>query len=511
MSLKKKYFQITKSKTRDHILFTINGTTQKVSDELAFEPLTFYLRKILFATGTKVVCAEGDCGACAVLAAWPGRPNVGNFKSPFRLLNACIAPVYTFDGASVVTIEGLQNSRDHLSALQQAFCNQAASQCGYCTPGFVSAATYLCEQYAEKDQDLSKTKIKNLLTGNLCRCTGYESIIQAVEQGSRIYKSDLCERYLSPSVVNHLKATQKSVVKMNPSPKHELFMPVTGAQVSLALSHHLPLKIGSSNTDLGVIHNKEKIDLHRVLNLSKVKDLYQIKVQKNGITIGARVDLESLRRRFENISQPISDFLNIFASPPIRSTATLIGNIANASPIADTTPWVLLLGGFLEVHSKSQKRKIPLDQFFQDYKKTALKNNEWVHSIFLNRPSQTLNKYLRLYKISTRRDLDISAMNMAISLIPKDGLIQDFRLCLGGVGPITRRDYLFEKQMIGLVWDKDMIQKKIKDHIEQNIKPISDHRGSKEFRLKLIQSLIEKYLLEIFNMTHKPGDMGLRQ
>jgi xanthine dehydrogenase small subunit len=441
-----------------------------------------------------VVCTEGDCGACSVLVAWPFRPNPSKFKSPFRVINACIAPIYSLDGSSVVTVEGLKYQDGKLSSVQKSFVDNFASQCGYCTPGFVCASTYLCEQYANKP--VTTQKIKNVLTGNLCRCTGYETIIEAVEKAIPQYEHNLAKRYLTPMFLKHLKSLSRDSIHIATESGKILFLPKSEKEVTQILKKNKDLRISSSNTDLGVIHNKEKIDLYKVLSLANVESLYKIKITPKLVTVGSRVDLETLRRMLESRLGPISEFLNIFASPPIRCAATLVGNFANASPIADNSPWILAFEGYLNIQGPKGVRRVSVNDFFVAYKKTALKAGEWIQSLTFHIPQANTLKSLRLYKISTRRDLDISCVNMVLSVAMKNQSIKDFRWAMGGVAATTHRDLAFDKSMLNKKLNSNELFSELARYIDTKLKPISDLRGSHKYRTEQLKSLVKKYIYE---------------
>lgn len=126
-----------------------------------------YLRDILELTGAKEVCGEGECGACTIIMDG-------------KTVNACLILAVEADGSNITTIEGL-SYHDSLTTLQQEFINQHSVQCGYCIPGMVLSG----EQMLKDDPNLSREDIKNHLSGNICRCTGYHKIINAIESASK--------------------------------------------------------------------------------------------------------------------------------------------------------------------------------------------------------------------------------------------------------------------------------------------------------------------------------------
>lgn len=167
---------------RDYVLLYVNGREHRISGDDVFQPASDFLRLNLMHCGAKVVCAEGDCGACSVMV---GRLPAGADKVPaaadqlhYVPLNSCIQYVYQLDCSHIITVEGLGCSAA-LSPVQAAMVDNHGAQCGYCTPGFVVAMSALAARVKCGAEKLTECAVKDSLTGNLCRCTGYESIIKA--------------------------------------------------------------------------------------------------------------------------------------------------------------------------------------------------------------------------------------------------------------------------------------------------------------------------------------------
>jgi aerobic carbon-monoxide dehydrogenase small subunit len=148
------------------ISFTVNGRSQTLRIH-PMERLLDVLRNQLGLTGVKEGCGEGECGSCAVLLN-------------DELVVSCLIPVLQVQGADIVTVEGLA-STDQLHALQQAFLDCGGAQCGICTPGMILAAS----QLLRKKPDPTREDMREGLSGNLCRCTGYLHILEAVEKAGR--------------------------------------------------------------------------------------------------------------------------------------------------------------------------------------------------------------------------------------------------------------------------------------------------------------------------------------
>lgn len=144
------------------IKLRLNG----VEEEALVEPwwsLAYFLREGLYLTGTKIGCGTGECGACTVLVDG-------------KAVKSCIYPVMKARGKDILTIEGLQGENGELHPLQEAFIKYFAVQCGYCTPGMILMAKALLDENPNATED----EIKVSMSGNLCRCTGYVKIVEAV-------------------------------------------------------------------------------------------------------------------------------------------------------------------------------------------------------------------------------------------------------------------------------------------------------------------------------------------
>lgn len=477
--------------SRSSVSFFVNGARHDVSGAEAFQTLAEYFRYSRGLTGTKVVCAEGDCGACTVLKSVDG--------TSFVAMNSCIALVAQMDGAHLVTIEGLKKG-DELAPAQKAMMKCHGSQCGYCTPGFVMAMTWLLE----KRQPVDEQTAKNHLTGNLCRCTGYQPIIEAtVEAGARKLpvSETYAARYLTRENIKALNGAVKGsvLVKHCSANSGELvfFAPATLAELLKYRKKHPKSVLVGAATDLGVQYNKGKDTPTHILSLHLIRELYKISATKTKVRFGSRVTLAEVRRTLATVAPELGNVLDLFASPQIKNTATLIGNIATASPIGDTAPFLLALGAVLEVATpgRSTKRKIPLGDFYLGYRKTALKVGEVITGIEFALPKS--GEHFRFYKTSQRKDLDISCVNAAIWM-KLDGKkrITDSRIALGGVAatPLRLRKtehHLKGKPVSASLWDESV------ELLQSEITPLSDLRGTAAYRRVLAANIFRSLVNEI--------------
>lgn len=471
--------------SRDYISLIINGTPLELRGHILFNPLSETIRSHLALTGTKVVCSEGDCGACTVLYT----PLYRNSQaaSQYQSINSCICPTWLMDSCHVVTVEGLKQNGS-LNEVQDSMIRNFGVQCGFCTPGFVMAIT----DFYERGEPPNEIKINESLSGNLCRCTGYHSIIKAALNVEPHKYSYLKKQYPFSKLLEMIKSPIKKTFKIEDQ-NQLCIAPLTLKKALKYKNLYKKLKIIGGGTDLGVLINKHKVPFNNFMSLHRIEELYELSCKKNQIIIGAKVTLAQFEKFIEKKVYPIYEFMKVFASPQIKHLATLVGNIANGSPIADTAAFLLALDAQIELRSIHETRTILLQSFYKGYKSLDIKKDEIITHIKFHLPNP--KSQVGLYKISQRYDLDISCVN-ACFIFEMDGLfILDCRIVYGGVGPTPLRLNKVEKILKGQLLSCTLI-KDAKKMILENILPISDLRGSKEYRQRLCERLFDKYIKE---------------
>lgn len=468
---------------RDSVSFYLNGVKKTVSGENLFLPLSSYLRYENQLTGTKVVCAEGDCGACTVmLAKWKPDTAPSTTTSPYIGINSCIAMTFAMDGANLVTVEGLKENNE-LCEVQCSMVRNFGGQCGFCTPGFVMAITNMHEH----KKNPTEQNAKNYLTGNLCRCTGYQPIITSALDVELAKHKTLKERYPVKAVS---QMSEGISVKTSFA---EYFAPVTVEEACKYKSENPDCVIFSGSTDLGVQFNKGHIRPKKYLSLHLIPELYHTSVTNDVVVVGARVTLSELQKLIEKDVPSLDRFLNIFASPQIKNSATLVGNLANASPIGDTTPAMMSLDAKVNVHGLNGARAIPLKDFYLGYKKLDLRQDEIITSVLFKVPPA--GHIFENFKVSQRRDLDISTVNASFNFKIENKKIQFARISLGGVGATTLRMTEVESKINGATIDQQWVAD-TKKLLMDSIKPLTDVRGQADYRKILVGNLFEKFAAE---------------
>jgi xanthine dehydrogenase small subunit len=464
---------------RDSVTFYLNGKRQTADAAMATQSLSRYLRYDLRATGTKIVCEEGDCGACTVLI---GRRENGSLR--YRPINSCITFLFQLDCTHVVSVEGL-TSNGKLTPVQDAMVRCHGAQCGYCTPGFIMAMAAMYE--GSQIADRSSQEIRAALTGNLCRCTGYEPIIKA---GLEVQNQPAIEElYPSAEMVRDFASIEREPLRAGHFSK-----PVTLKDAIEFKASNPKCVIVQGATDFGVWCNKRGFEPEAVLSLDGVEGLGELDVVGGELRAGGRVTLSQIESFVQDRVPELARVLDRFGSPQIKNAGTLAGNIANASPIADTLPFLYVTDARLELTGRNGMRTMPIASFYRGYKSLDLAADEIITRIIIPLPAR--GETLRLYKVSKRSHLDISSFTAAMLMRRAGDRIDSIRIAYGGVGPLILRlprteSFLTGKSFsLGTLEDAGAVAR-------EEITPISDVRGSRDFRLQLAENVLRKFYYDV--------------
>ncbi len=425
--------------------------------------------------GSKEGCAEGDCGACTILVSSNG-PGTSRHYQP---TNACIALMGQLESASLITVEGLSvlNGTDH--PIQEHMAQNGSSQCGFCTPGIVSAlAGLLHRNPGPGEQD-----VHDALAGNLCRCTGYRPIVEAALAAAKETQAQLPEPgalVAKPSV-----GTPGDCEFILPTRLEEL--------IALKSAHpDAILLAGGTDSALDVAHARARWP--KVIVTRHVGELQEIAERDDVLRIGGAVTWEQALPQIASNWPEFGTLIRRFGSVQIRSMGTLAGNLATASPIGDGAPSLIALEAQIEIAGPQGKRKLPLEDFFTGYRTSVLKADEVISAVEIPLPSP--EQIFSVYKVSKRYDQDISTVCGAFRFTMAGDQISACRIAYGGMAATPYRCKSAEAIAIGSRVSPTLI-KAVQKEISNTFQPLDDMRGSAAYRATVAPNLFERFCLEL--------------
>jgi xanthine dehydrogenase small subunit len=470
---------------RPHIQFLLNGTITRLTQVGADDMLLDYLRDARRLTGSKEGCAEGDCGACTVLV---GRLHQGALR--YETVNACIRLLASLDGCHVVTIEYLSGTGGRLHPVQQAMVDFHGSQCGFCTPGFVMSLYALWMQTPQP----TETQVETALQGNLCRCTGYEPIIRAaLAMTSYGSASDDVLSVARASITASLQALQDGKRVVTENAGSQAVLPADVDDLAQVLKEIPDATIVAGATDVGLWVTKMLRSISPAVHIGHLQGLKQITSTDSDVTLGAGVTYSECEQALSTAFPHMPEFWNRIAGWQVRNMGTVGGNIANGSPIGDTPPLLIALGAEITLRRGAHSRSLPLENFFIAYGKQDRAPGEFVHSIRIPRSGpDTLNA---AYKISKRRDEDISSVCAAFNVTLQDGKIAAARIAFGGMAATPKRAKASEAALTGQEFSAASLTAAAAV-LGQDFTPLSDWRAGADYRMKVAQNLFRRFYLE---------------
>jgi xanthine dehydrogenase small subunit len=467
-------------------------------------------------TGTKEGCAEGDCGACTVVV---GRLDRGRLR--YEAINACIRFLATLDGCHLLTVEHLKSEDGALHPVQQAMVECHGSQCGFCTPGFVMSLLAL-----RLNEDApSIARIEDALAGNLCRCTGYEPIVAAAQRMYRIGEREQ-DRFARQreAIAERLAGLADQETLALEGSGRRFYAPASVEALADLVQAEPQATLVAGATDVGLWVTKGMRRLDPVIWLGRIEALRELADEGGHLRIGAMVNLIDVRGALARLSPQLDELMRRFGGEQVRNAGTIGGNIANGSPIGDLPPALIALGARLVLVSarhceersdeaiqddaqrpldrfaalamtgRLQRRTVPLESFFLDYRKQDRREGEFVEAILV--PKLPTDALFHVSKISKRFDEDISAVCGAFFL-QRDagGRINEARLAYGGMAGIPKRAKAAEAALLGKNWNEAAVSDAIAA-LPQDFTPLSDMRASAGYRLKVAGNLLRRFLIE---------------
>jgi xanthine dehydrogenase small subunit len=442
-----------------------------------------YLRSLPFHKGVKEGCAEGDCGACTVVIA----ENQGG-KLVYKTIDSCLVFLPMLHGKQLITVEHLADG-DELHPVQQAMVEQNGSQCGYCTPGIVMSLFGLYKNRHHPSTEV----IHDALTGNLCRCTGYRPIADAAasactHEGVDNFTATETETLQILCKLN----SDKAQIEIHTSTQ-DYFKPFT-LKDSLDLRRmHPDALITGGSTDVALRQTKKKELLHKIIDISDVEELRMLEEHKEAFRIGSGVTLERLLHFSRTRLPALYKMLKIFGSLQIRNLATIGGNVGSASPIGDTLPLLIAYEARVRLQAIDRERFCRIEDFITGYRATDLKKNELITEIIIPKPSS--GRIIRSYKVSRRKDLDISTVSAGFSMLAENGTVSDIILAFGGMAAQPLRASKTEAFLTGKAWTEDTVIDAM-DILYHEFTPLSDARANAAYRSLVARNLLLKFFEE---------------
>lgn len=443
------------------------------------------LREDLHATSCKEGCGEGDCGACSVVLAEINAEGALEYKA----VNACIRLASSIQGMALWTAEDIAkpvDAADHqsLHPVQQAMISNHASQCGFCTPGFVMSLFALYQTQVQQGTTVSRADAQHALSGNLCRCTGYQAITEAAVS----LKADSAFAIDEAALIQKLLPLQTSV----------------SLEDFLKLRHANPkAQLVAGTTDVGLWINKRYAQYEVIHDITKVTELKQVTRDGGGLHIGAAVSLQTAFTAMQSQRPELKNFVHRFAGLPVRNSGTLGGNVANGSPIGDSMPLLISLRATVSLArwdgAAVQTRELPLEKLYLGYRTNVFLPDEVLTHIHVPMPRE--GEFSRVYKVSKRFEDDISAVCLAINLTLEGGAVQAMSVGAGGVAAVPARAVKTEAALLGKPWNEVTVQL-AKDSLQREFEPISDMRASQRYRQTMLGQLIERFWLETQGKVH---------
>ncbi len=522
----------------------VNGRTRELGEVGGHVTLLEWLRGTGL-TGAKEGCAEGECGACAVLVARDdmgpredggprengGAREDGRDRTCWVAINACLVPAAAFDGQEIVTAEGL-GQPGRLHPVQREMAERGGSQCGYCTPGFICSMA--AEYYrpgrrpavpgqnghrnagdepgpngrvngagapgAADDERGPNGFDLHALSGNLCRCTGYRPIRDAAYALGQPDPDDpLLARLAEPAPAPAVTATS--------SAQGRYVRPAGLAEALGLLAAHPDARLVAGSTDWGVELNIRHARAALTIGIDRIEELREFTAGRDRIDIGAALSLSEIEARLAGLVPLLDELFPQFASRLIRNGATLGGNLGTASPIGDAPPALLALDASLVLASSQGEREVALAGYFTGYRQSVKRPDELIKTIRIPLPVAPVTAF---HKIAKRRFDDISSVAIAYALRLEDGdgagsagrtdeaggrRVASIRIGLGGVAATPLRAVAAEDALTGRPWTRDTVAAAAEE-LARTGTPISDHRASEGYRIAMLRNSLLKFYAE---------------
>jgi xanthine dehydrogenase small subunit len=490
------------------IRFVHRGAIVAVDDAPTTQSVLYWLRDSARCVGTKEGCNEGDCGACMVIVA--ERDAAAPDGVALRPVNACLQFVSALDGKALITVEDLKHvAPDRPHPAQEAMVSCHGSQCGFCTPGFTMSLAACYDNALATISKPSRQALADVLSGNLCRCTGYRPILDAGEamfaqQEARIDRKALASLLdtLADDAPLHYRAPESASAAITRDAAWTA-APRTVDALATLFADHPDARLVAGATDVGLWVTKQFRPLPKTIRIDRVDALKTIESHGDTLSIGAGASLEAAWSAIVGIAPALREMQLRFASLPLRLAGTMGGSVANGSPIGDSAPTLLALDAVLVLRHGPTERRVALADFYFGYMKNALAPGEFIAAIEVPRP--IAGTQVRGYKLSKRYDCDISAVCAGLAIRIEDGVVAHARFAFGGMAAICRRATGAEASVVGRPWDEATLTEAIVA-LATDFTPLDDLRASAAYRGKVAGNLLRRMWLETRVDDPIPGD-----
>jgi xanthine dehydrogenase small subunit len=459
----------------NEIRFLLNGVPRAEASAPPTMTVLDWLRTRAHLTGTKEGCAEGDCGACSIVL---GRKVNGSLQ--YRAANSCLMMLPQIANCAVLTVEGLAQPDGALHPVQQALVDTDATQCGFCTPGFVMAM-FAFHHGGEPAEDAI---VHEALAGNLCRCTGYRSIV------------DACRRARGPTdrFAGETAATAAALAGLPTCTDYrhgpQTFLLPRSIDALLAAMERLPdALLLAGGTDLGLRVSKDREPLPGVISVMAVEELHRIELADGALELGGAVTYTEALPHLDRHFPSFGALVRRIGSRQIRNLGTLAGNLVTASPIGDAIPCLIALDATVTLASRASTRVLPVETFIAGYRKTALAAGEVIAAIRI--PLLAPGQQFAAYKLSKRFDQDISTVIGAFRLVREGSQLRELRAAYGGMAAQVMRARRLEAALPGRPWTAAWLAD-AEGLLERDFTPLGDHRGGAAYRLRAAAGLLRR-------------------
>ncbi len=470
----------------DAIRFWHRGDLVEVRDVPATMTLLDWLRTERALRGTKEGCNQGDCGACTVVVGHRVVDPDGAPRLDLRPVLACSLLVPMLHGTALFTVEDLA-AGGVLHPVQRAMVDHHGVQCGFCTPGMVMSLWCLAERAAAAGEELSPEQVRVGIAGNLCRCTGYRSIVEAGVAAMTTMPAARLDPGPALRALARVGADDELHYRAAGT---EFLAPTTEDRLAALLARRPQAGVIAGATDLVPAVPGRAVLPAALVWTGRVAGLSDVTETGTHLSIGGAASLESAWSALAHHWPGLIPAWERFASPPVRVIGTMAGNLVSGSPVGDSMPVLLVLDAGLVLRRGNHERRISLADLPSGYRATVLEAGEFISRIEV--PAAAMSLDVHAYKVARRFDSDIATISGAFALGLDGGRITTVRVAFGGMSAVVHRASAVEGALHGRDWDAAALAA-AQEALSRDYAPIGDHRASADYRLRAARGLLERW------------------